>query len=119
MDPLLTWVWSSTGTNNHTKKNFKMKCRVGGKPSTWFPPAIRRADHLISNVIIFFFQGAVLTYIFPASGALLENYHENLNFFIIFQHFNEEVAISALRVTCWSCTRMATSGEPSTWFLLG
>ena len=22
-------------------------CRAGGKPSTWFPPGTRRADHLI------------------------------------------------------------------------
>ena len=24
-------------------------CRAGGKPSTWFPPGTRRADHLIHN----------------------------------------------------------------------
>ena len=24
-------------------------CRAGGKPSTWFPPGSRRADHLIIN----------------------------------------------------------------------
>ena len=26
-------------------------CRAGGKPSTWFPPGTRRADHLINNAL--------------------------------------------------------------------
>ena len=36
---------------------FRAICRAGGKPSTWFPPGIRGADHLIYDKPLRFSSG--------------------------------------------------------------
>ena len=63
-------------------------CRAGGKPSTWFPPGTRRADHLKCDVLFrFSFFVALVTPLFTTSSLRI---HKSLmfdNYFNILEIF--------------------------------
>ena len=67
-------------------------CRAGGKPSTWFPPGTRRADHLIIILPQNFLHGELLKCKFPDPGVFDTNFRRNSKISSFFQHFGEEAA---------------------------
>ena len=64
------------------------ECRAGGKPSTWFPPGTRRADHLTMKFLFQFpFFWRIFRSLFPAPAKILNIFNLNSkisSFFIIF-----------------------------------